>query len=332
MAVTLRDIAKHLGISHATVSFVLNNRMDMGITEATRQRVLAAAEELGYRPNRAARALTTGKTNMVAFCLPESADGYQSSILQGIQKEMESTEYDLLVWQANTETGQKKRPADLNVDGYISLAAGIADQDFTTEDGVRKSGLNIGLVSRKGWDNVVIDVSEAAVEAFQHLINVGCRRIAYIRPITAEEPKDSLYLTFRKLKSTPGIQTDEIMTQGLNRQKAMEAIREYANKWGAPDGILCATDGLAIAAKRALSEMGIRTPSDVAIVGCGGIEEVEYAWPPISTIQHPIAEICKTSWEFMKHRLEWPTDQPQQKVYKASFVARESSVGFKRKR
>ena len=332
MAVTLRDIAKHLGISHATVSFVLNNRMDMGITEATRQRVIAAAEELGYRPNRAARALTTGRTGMVAFCSPGGGDGYQSTILQGIQNEMKATDYEVVVWQPTTEAEIKKQPADLHVDGFFTLDQYLSDGAFITEDGSHKASINIGMVPREGWDNVIVDVSEAAVEAFQHLINVGCRRIAFLRPMTANEPKDSLFTTFQRLKSTPGIATDEILSQGLNRQRAMEAVRDFATRWGTPDGILCASDGLAIAAKRAFAEIGLRTPTDVAIVGCGGIEEAEYAWPPISTIKHPIPELCQTAWEFMSHRLEWPSDKPQIKTFKAEFLARESTIGFKRKR
>ncbi len=331
MAVTLRDIAKQVGVSHATVSFVLNNRLNMGITEATRQRVLAAAAELGYKPNRAARALTTGRTEMLAICLPSTAEGYYYAILHAIQNEMKSSDYELVVWQSNTDGISKKKPGDLNIDGYFVLDIDTTDQVFANGDGIRKPGINIGLVARDGWDNVIIDVSEAAVQAFKHLIDVGCRRIAYLRPATSGEPKDSLYQTFRSLKSTPGISTDEIQCNGHDRIKVMEAIRDYVARWGAPEGILCFNDSFAIAAKRAFSELGIRTPADVAIVGCGGIEEVEYAWPPITTISHPIPEICKTAWNFLQHRLEWPTDQIQSASFKASFVPRESTIGFRRK-
>ncbi|HJP82275.1 MAG TPA: LacI family DNA-binding transcriptional regulator [Fimbriimonadaceae bacterium] len=332
MPVTLRDIAKHLGISHATVSFVLNNRMDMGITEATRQRVLTAAEELGYRPNRAARALTTGRTDMLAVCLPSTSDGYYSTLLQGVQEAVTGSEFEIVVWQSQTDGALRKRPVDLNVDGYLAFDLDSPDSEFVNGSGSMKPGVNVGMVRREGWDNVLVDVSAAAIEAFQHLINIGCRRIAYLRPATQGQPKDSLYRTFRSLKSTPGITTDEIQTHGLDRKKAMEAVKDYTQKWGAPEGIVCFNDGLAIAAKRALSELGIRTPNDVAIVGSGGIEEAEYAWPPISTIEHPIKDICRTSWEFLEHRVEWPTDEPQEMVFQAKFVARESSTGFRRKR
>lgn len=331
MAVTLRDIAKHLGLSHATVSFVLNGRTDMGITEATKLRVMAAAQELGYKPNRAARALTTGRTEMVAVCIPSTGDSYYASILNSIQNAMADSPYEVVVWQAASDLTRKPL-RDLNVDGYIAIDLGIPDDEFRPTDSKRRAGVNIGLVARPGWDNVIIDVKDAAREAFQHLINVGCRRIAYLRASSAGVPTDALYKTFANLKETPGILTDEIQCNGVDREHAMEAVRDYVAKWGPPEGIVCANDSLAIAAKRALSELGVRTPADVAIIGSGGIEEAEYAWPPISTIRHPIAEIGQTAWSFLVHRLEWPVDQPGEEVFKARFVPRESSLGFRHPR
>jgi len=332
MAVTLRDIAKHLGISHATVSFVLNNRLDMGITEATRQRVLVAAQELGYKPNRAARALTTGRTDMFAVCMPASPSPFHHALLSGIQSAMGATEYELVVWQPSRESFASKRPAELNVDAYISLGTDVDNAMFTNDDGIRKPGIHFGYSPREGWDNVVVDLAPASVEAFQRMINIGCRRIAYLRPKTDRPPTDGLYQTFRQLKTTPGISTEEIICPSDDRASAMAAITAYADKWDAPDGIVCASDHLAIAAKRALSERGIRTPNDVAIVGCGGIEEAEYSWPPLSTISQPTDEIGKTLWEFLLHRLEWPTDQPQTKTFQAQFIQRESTSGLKKKR
>ena len=331
MAVTLRDIARHLGISHATVSFVLNNRLDMGITEATRQRVLIAAQELGYKPNRAARALTTGRTEMVAVCMPPNSSGYHHVVLAGIQAAMGQSEYELVVWQQSGSSGYK-RPSELNVDAFISIGTEVPDTLFTNEDGIRKPGIHFGYTPREGWDNVVVDLGPAAIEAFQRLIDAGCRRIAHLRARTAQPPTDGLYEAFKQLKNTPGIGTDEIICASDDRASAMEAVSSYVQKWDAPDGIVCASDHLAIAAKRAFAERGIRTPMDIAIVGCGGMEEAEYSWPPLSTITQPTQEIAQTIWEFVLHRLEWPTDQPQSKVFKAQFVPRESTSGLKRKR
>jgi len=329
MAVTLRDIARHIGVSHATVSFVLNNRLDMGITESTRQKVLAAAQELGYKPNRAARALTTGRTDMLAICLPPYGDAYHSALLHGIQSAMKASDYEAIVFQAHSEPAESRRPADLAVDGFISLDTTIADAEFASGGNIRP-GVQVGLKARAGWDNVVVDVSEAAVHALQHLINVGCRRIAYLRPESSGD--DKLREAFLGLKSTPGILTSEIIAKAPGKQSAIEAVQDHIEKWSAPEGILCYSDSLAIAAKRAFAEKGFRTPADIAIIGNGGTEESEYSWPAISTISHPIHDICATAWEFMRHRLEWPTDKPQLKSFKAEFVPRQSSTGFKKKR
>lgn len=155
MAVTLRDIARHLGVSHATVSFVLNNRTDMGITEATRQRVLTAAQDLGYRPNRAAKALTTGKTEMVAVCVPSLAVPHYAELVHHIQIAAAENEFEVVLWQCLSN--HKKLPKHLNVDGFIVADCGPSDDSaFVDEEGSRKPGVNVGSGVREGWDNVLI--------------------------------------------------------------------------------------------------------------------------------------------------------------------------------
>jgi DNA-binding LacI/PurR family transcriptional regulator len=154
MAVTLRDIARHLGISHATVSFVLNDRTDMGITDATRQRVLAAAQELGYRPNRAAKALTTGRTEMVAVCVPSLTVPYYAELVHHIQIAAAEGEFETVLWQCLTD--HKKLPKHLNVDGFIISGCISPEDSFVDDEGQRKPGVHVGPDVRQGWDNVLV--------------------------------------------------------------------------------------------------------------------------------------------------------------------------------
>jgi DNA-binding LacI/PurR family transcriptional regulator len=155
MAVTLRDIARHLGVSHATVSFVLNNRTDMGITEATRQRVIVAAQELGYRPNRAAKALTTGKTEMLAVCVPSFRVPFYAELVHHIQMAAAEHEFETVLWQPVAQG--KKEPKHLNVDGFVVIDDSAPDQSFLDDDGNRKPGVHIGRQARAGWDNVLVE-------------------------------------------------------------------------------------------------------------------------------------------------------------------------------
>jgi DNA-binding LacI/PurR family transcriptional regulator len=328
MAVTLRDIARHLGISHATVSFVLNNRTDMGITEATRQRVLVAARELGYKPNRAARALTTGRTQMLAICIPSSGDGYYSAIFHGLRLAMQKSDYEIVVWETETDGQGSKKPSDLNVDGFIALELRETEEAFTDDDGIRKPGVNIGFVPRPEWDNVVVDVSAATEQAFKHLIDIGCTNIAYLGTKDSTDQVDDRARAFRNLSAVPGIVKREIVCAKRDRQAAMDSVREAVEESGRPDGVLSCCDGLAIAAKRALSEMGCHCPKDVAIIGCGGIQEAEYSTPALSTISHPIQQICNDAWDLLRQRLEDKSAPLQTRHHKAEFIPRESSRGF----
>jgi DNA-binding LacI/PurR family transcriptional regulator len=228
MAVTLRDIARHLGISHATVSFVLNNRTDMGITEATRQRVLSAAQELGYKPNRAARALTTGRTDMIAVCLPSSVDGYYASLLHHFQNAIGAGPYEVVVWESKPcLLSGRKLPVDLNVDGYLALDVDLDDGIFTGESGERKPGVNVGMVPRQGWDNIRIEVEEAAIQALESLCAQGCKKLAYVYPAKANaKPRDGLYKAFHEFKAS-GVTLQEIPCTGKERYESVQTIREY---------------------------------------------------------------------------------------------------------
>jgi hypothetical protein len=160
MAVTLRDIAKHLGVSHATVSFVLNNRTDMGITDATRQRVLAAAQELGYRPNRAAKALTTGKTEMLAVCIPSLRVAYYAELVHYIQIAAAEYEFETVLWQSVPDS--RKLPKHLNVDGFILADCESPETAFLDDQGNRKPGVYVGPKPRQGWDNVLVSGADGA--------------------------------------------------------------------------------------------------------------------------------------------------------------------------
>lgn len=156
MAVTLRDIARHVGVSHATVSFVLNHRTDMGITDATRQRVLRAAQELGYRPNRAARALTTGKTEMLAVCVPSLIlSPYYAEFVYHIQVAASEQEYETVLWQSLPQ--KRKLPKHLHVDGFILADCDCPEEDFVDDVGHRKPGLSVGTIARQGWDNLLVN-------------------------------------------------------------------------------------------------------------------------------------------------------------------------------
>lgn len=125
MSVTLRDIATRLNLSTATVSFVLNERRDVVISDATRQKVFEAAREMGYRPNRMARALVSGRTQMLAVSLPAIKHPYYISLFHSLFDAAQERGYGVLVYQSTT--GHTRRAFDWPVDG-----ATLVDSPFLT--------------------------------------------------------------------------------------------------------------------------------------------------------------------------------------------------------
>ena len=187
MRVTLRDVAKKLNVSHATVSRALNRPNDPLISEVTRKRVLEAALEMGYRPNAAARSLVTGKTNLISLLLWSEGNhsSYQASVAQCVETVLRNEPYDLVANLAGYKTialAERHTISPLNVDGIIAHEAGPLVKALLGPNFARFTP--IVCTGSYNWlddvDLVGIDLREGAQESLSHLIQQGRKRIAYL--------------------------------------------------------------------------------------------------------------------------------------------------------
>jgi LacI family transcriptional regulator len=334
--VTLKDIAKRLDISHATVSRALNGKPDPMISEATRRRVVQAAKEIGYRPNSAARSLATGRTGLISLWLwSEGAqDSYQAAVSQRFHKEAISRSYQLLVDHVGWYLLQDPRQGHFdawNVDGIIAHESGPA----ITSQFSLNSRPPVPIVSTGAYhmldsvDQVFVDLRDGAEAAVKHLIATGRRRIAYMTDKLGDRGQDARTGAYRRLLEEAGIPHEFIET-GSSRAETRARIREYVKELGCPDAIMCHHDDFAIATYRGLCDLGVRVPDDTALVGCNGIEDCEYLEVPISTIAQPFDELCSYATRFLEDRIEDPSRPLQTVVLKAEFIARESSGSLRK--
>jgi LacI family transcriptional regulator len=306
---SLGTIAVKAGVSKATVSRVLNSA-DVRIATKTRTRVQEIAETLGYTPNRAARALVTGCTKTVALWAVNLRSPFSAEVIHFVNQEIIRHNYDLMVAAAQSRDSQTLNTSHLlswPIDGIFAL-----DLPRATIPGL-ENGLLFGkpFVNMGGYvceqsDYVHVDFRGQVKEAIRHLDNVGCKRIGYLVPDWFDwyrESDDARLGGYESVMGDRGKQPEYICTFDEKRHSVVPALTDYIARNGCPDGLFCFNDDMAIAAYRTLRDLGYKIPDDVALIGCDGIEGMNYFDPRITTIVQPLEQMCMVAWAFLERRI-----------------------------
>lgn len=321
MPVTLRDIARHLNLSHATVSFVLNERHDVAIPDATRQRVFEAARQMGYRPNRVARALVSGRTQMVAISMPMLRHPFYTAVFHSLFEISQQNGYGVLVHQSSR--GLSRRAFDWPVDAVI-----VADSPDLVGRKELPTGLPaicIGTQVDPSVDHVHLDLADGAQIAIRHLLDRGCRRILRVKTATETERPDGRDEAYNLVLQEAGIDRHTLVVREPDAAKVRQAVREYVTSEGKPDGFFCTCDVAALGALRAMADLGYVAPNDFPLVGFDGIDAGEISVPSISAVVSPIEELCRLGFDFLLRRLREPESAIQSSTLYPEFVVRETS-------
>lgn len=330
MPITIQELARQLNLSKGTVSRVLNNRADAFISESTRLRVQEAARELGYRPNRAARALATGRSHSIAFCV-HKVTALSALVLNRVQGLVQQHDLELIVTtfdRSRDTQNEQTISSPWHVDGVLTYeSSDYIHLIFDDPSGIRPPTVNMGTYLIEDSDFVGTDLCPALAAAVRHLLSAGCRRIAYLEDAEAagRPTPDFRHLTYRDAMEEAGATPEYVVTADNARAAARQAIQDHIRARGHPDGILCRNDDLAIGTYRGLRDLGLRIPEDVALVGCDGIEDTEYLDPPLSTIVQPLEAMCDLAWEFLERRMKEPGRPLQRAVMPSQLVVRGSS-------
>ena len=330
MPVLLKDVAEHANVALGTASKVLNGRRGViDISEETRSRVLNAAHELGYRPNRAARTLATGRSLVVALCMG-SINVFEARIASLMRSTVAADGYELML--TNPHLYEQKGwglQSHFPVDGMIAIDGG----SYNFSEALRENGdlrvpyISMGFYYESDVDHAGIDWEVGLHQAITHLLGTGRRRIAIgvARPIPGEAHSDCYQAAAAKFGLTP-----EYILPIMDPDPCITGCRsiiDHVRHNGCPDAVICPCDEVAMGVYRGLLDLGVRVPEDVAIVGGDNIPHTQYSECPLSTIAYPYEDMCKAAWTFLCNRMGNP-DIPQQKaVFDSFFIARKSSEG-----
>lgn len=332
MRTTIAEIARRVELSQATVSRVLNGKGRPFISDATRDRVLKAAEELGYQPNLLARGLVTGRTHVVALWIRNPDRPYYSRILRNMQELAGQGGYEMILTgfrdQGVSESISPPPTAGWPVDAIIAADCGQQIARYRESQSGRPTAIvSIGSDYPEDGDYVGFDVECGVRQAVQHLVDVGCKRIAHLSGgCSIERVRIGRAAAYENTLRAAGLDPIVIFAADERRATARRAVVDHIRANGAPDGLFCLNDDMAIGAYRGLRDLNLRVPQDVALVGCDGIEDVEYLDTPLSTIVQPVEEMCRHAWDAVSARLEQSDGPPRQIVLKPSLLIRESTL------
>lgn len=303
MPVTIRDLAKKLNLSITTVSRALDGYAD--VSAETRERVVRAAEELGYRPSYAARNLRKRRTDTIGFVLPTSSpqfsDPFYTSFLTGLCDESASRRIDLLVTSAPPGSQQEQEQyrrwvLSGRVDGIVLNRLRLQDWrvSFLAAQRLPFSGLGYSLSSDR-FPRVEVDERDGFGALTRHLIQIGHRRIAYI----GAPPELSLQTErgegYRQALQAAGIPPDPRLelSGDLSEQCGYELGGRLLRQPEPPTAILGCNDLTALGVYKAARELGLNIGEELAVAGFDGIPETAFTQPPLTTLAQPTYEIAR---------------------------------------
>jgi DNA-binding LacI/PurR family transcriptional regulator len=293
--ISLRTLGEYLNLSPATISLVLNNAPGVrSIPQETRDRVTLAAAKFDYRPSFYARSLRKRQTFTIGVLVPDLNDHYSTQVLSGAEELLIEEGYFYL-------TVSHRRKPDL-IEEYPRLLLDRSVEGFIVIDTVLEHGLKAPTVAvaghRKieGVTNVVLDQRRAAELALRHLVQLGHRKIAFMRGGSHSSDADERWAfqmtVARELKlDVPAELTVDVKVLHSTPELGFGPVVELLNRGVRFTALVCFNDLAAIGAIRALKDHGLRVPEDVSVVGFDDIESAVYHNPSLTTIRQPLSRM-----------------------------------------
>lgn len=342
---TGRDVAERAGVSLTTVSFVLNGNTQVAIPEETRQRVLRAARELGYRPNRLVRGLVRGRTQTIGLIVPRLDSSFHATVVQGIQSVCRMHGYRVLLADSEHCFADERNEVELllehRVDGLISFALPddvAVDQLREWVAGLVADGVTMVVVddhSVSGLvDCIVTDDVLGARLIVEHLIQLGHQRIAHLSAGEGMSSARDRARGYREALAKADMPAMPELIAGssyfMTDQEIGQCVRHLLSQTPRPTAVFAANDDIATGCIVACRELGVKVPEDLSVAGYGDTAAGRYLG--ITTIQQDPYSMGQRAAERLLQRLREPDLPPRLFVLPVQLAIRSSTVPPRRNR
>ncbi|MEH1127789.1 LacI family DNA-binding transcriptional regulator [Micromonospora sp. CPCC 206061] len=326
------DVARLAGVSKMTVSNVVNNRA--GVSEPTRRRVREVIAVSGYRLNLSARTLKSGRTGVIGLAVPEVDRPYFGMLAARVIEDAARRGFHVAIEQTGAaiagEVEAIAQSHNLQFDGLILSAVQLDPRQHLVSDG----SVPIVMLGERdfgaAFDHVAMPNEEGTRAATEHLINRGCRRIAFVagdeltgvNVVASRHRGYAAALAERGLEADPGLLvTSPVMTLESGRT----AVHRLVGAGIAFDGVVAVTDTVAQGVLRGLADHGIGAPDQVRVVGFDNIPESKYLVPSLTTVAPDHGWMAEMAVRLVIERMADPSRPAAEYVAPFDIIAREST-------
>jgi DNA-binding LacI/PurR family transcriptional regulator len=327
--ITLKSVAAQLGLSAGTVSSVLNDAPSARhIPKSTRERIIATARKLDYRPNFFARSLRKQRTFTIGVITHEIGDGYSASVIAGIEHSARQKNYFFV-------TGVHRHDQEL-FDKYARLllqrgAEGIITVDFNLAHSLPVPTISIpGHKENEGVTNIVLDHRHAAELALKHLISLGHKQIALLKGHPDSPDSQSRWNAVEQVAQELGLEIDPELVIQIDTTDSTPSLgypfaKKLIEKKRPFTALFAFNDISAIGSMRAFQEAGMRVPQDVSVVGFDDIPAAAFHYPSLTTIRQPLRKMGEIAVDMLVEQIERRSEWQREIAVQPELVVREST-------
>lgn len=329
--VTIRDVAARAGVSVATVSKVINNRY--GVASDTTARVQAVIEELGYEASLVAQSLRNHRTNVIGILVAD-LEPFSTELLKGVADAIRYSGFELVVYSAGGHARDRvgwerrylSRLSGTLIDGAVLVTPTVVDVNY---------GAPIVAIDphtgQSGLPTVVSDNLRGAQLATGHLLSLGHRRIAMLTGRPDLESAQLRERGYREALRAAGVSVDESLIRlgAYDSEVSLEQARLLLTAPDPPTAVFAANDMSAIATIEVATELGLRVPADLSVVGFDNIPESTLCAPPLTTVEQPIRKMGERSIELLLSLIRGEKLQATHITLATNLVIRQSTRAWR---
>jgi LacI family transcriptional regulator len=327
-AVSLKQLAAHLGLNPATVSVVLNDVPGRSIPQVTRDRIKAAAKAMNYQPSLLARSLRNRRTLTIGILVPELGDGYHTEVMSGIGDELVNGGYFYF-------TAHHRHQKRL-VNKYTQMFLGHGAQGIIAIDTLLEHHIPVPVVAVaghrriEGVTNIVLDHALAAELALNYLYSQGHRNIAFMRGQSFSSDSDERWESLMTVAAKLGLEINPELIVHLDRdisspELGYPVVQKLLASKQPFTALVAFNDISAIGSIRALEDMSLRVPRDVSVIGFDDIKAAAYTLPRLTTISQPLAELGRIATQNLLNRIHETDTAADEIRIEPKLVIREST-------
>lgn len=322
----MTDVARLAGVSHQTVSRVLNNHPN--VREQTRLRVWAAIAELGYRPNHAARTLVTGRSRLIGVVAQNSTLYGPTSMLSAFEQAAADAGFAVSVASVRgldrrSVSDAVGRHLDQRVAGVVIIAPVLSASEAMDDLPAGVPLVAIDGDPERSTALVTVDQQVGAYDATRHLLAAGHRTVWHVSGPADWFDSAGRVEGWRRALEEAGAEVPPVIPADWSAASGYRAGQMLA-RMAEVTAVFAANDHLALGILRALHERGVRVPEDISVVGFDDVPEAAYFIPPLTTIRPDFAAVGRASLALLLDQIESGTRSSARRVIAPQLVTRDS--------